>query len=170
MCTSLALAYLTYSQPDYRYYRLDCKLMSNQTYGTTHLTLLSFAVQPLFQWAYLLSARWLAAPGSDVCLPVADERIPGQGIKVVCGQGKRQGEGVFTAVFQELEKLRRNQTLISKIVVNKPLPGRTAASMQVWLLHPDQDRYSRYSLLPAPRASSACTGYILRSRLSWQDM
>jgi len=81
--------------------------------------------------------------------------VPSEGIKLVFGQEGRQGKGIFTAVFQEVEKLRKKGTLIDKMRIDEPLPGRRPASLQVWLLDPDKDRYFKV-FTTVLRPSAAC--------------
>ncbi len=111
-------------------------------------------------YACLLSARGLATLGSDMCRPVADACIPAQGIKLVFGREEKKGKGVFTAVFQELEKLRKG-ILIERIRIDEPLPDRRPASMQVWVLHPDKDR--KLKVLSTPMLPAACIKCMHRS-------
>ena len=71
------------------------------------------------------------------------------------------GRGIFSALFEELEKLRKKRTLVARVVMDVPLPGRTAASMQVWLLHPDKDRnFKVLTSLLTP--SAACIKWLRR--------
>ncbi len=68
----------------------------------------------------------------------AVSQVPKEGIKVVTGQEMVAGHGHFTAVIDALKSLRKQGILVANVRKNKPLPGRTPASMQVWLLQSSQ--------------------------------
>ena len=65
-------------------------------------------------------------------------QVPEGSITFVTGQEMMAGRGNFTAVIDGLKSLRKQGILVANVRKDKPIPGRTPASMQVWLLHPSQ--------------------------------
>ncbi len=58
-------------------------------------------------------------------------QVPEGSITFVTGQKMMAGRGNFTAVIDGLKSLRKQGTLVANVRKDKPIPGRTPASMQV---------------------------------------